>query len=86
MILLVHRLFETDRAVLTRWQRRAEHLLVDEYQDTNRVQYLLVRALSAASDNLCVVGDEDQSIYPLARRRHSQHSGFRAGFSEGADL
>jgi DNA helicase II / ATP-dependent DNA helicase PcrA len=63
LILLVHRLFENAGDVLTRWQRRAKHLLVDEYQDTNRVQYLLVRALSAASGNLCVVGDEDQSIY-----------------------
>ena len=63
LLLLVYRLFETDREALRRWQRRAEHLLVDEYQDTNRVQYLLVRALSAASGNLCVVGDEDQSIY-----------------------
>ena len=56
-------LFEEHPEVLTRWQSRAEHLLVDEYQDTNRVQYLLVRALSASSGNLCVVGDEDQSIY-----------------------
>jgi DNA helicase-2/ATP-dependent DNA helicase PcrA len=63
LILLVHRLFETAGDVLARWQQRAKHLLVDEYQDTNRVQYLLVRALSAASGNLCVVGDEDQSIY-----------------------
>ncbi|MBV8773398.1 MAG: UvrD-helicase domain-containing protein [Deltaproteobacteria bacterium] len=63
LLLLTYRLFETDRAVLTRWQGRAEHLLVDEYQDTNRIQYLLVRALSAATGNLCVVGDEDQSIY-----------------------
>ncbi|MBV8055864.1 MAG: UvrD-helicase domain-containing protein, partial [Deltaproteobacteria bacterium] len=63
LLLLVYRLFETDREVLRRWQRRTQHLLVDEYQDTNRVQYLLVRALSAASGNLCVVGDEDQSIY-----------------------
>jgi DNA helicase II / ATP-dependent DNA helicase PcrA len=63
LLLLVHRLFETNREVLIRWQQRAEHLLIDEYQDTNRVQYLLVRALSAASGNLCVVGDEDQSIY-----------------------
>jgi DNA helicase-2/ATP-dependent DNA helicase PcrA len=63
LLLLAHRLFETNREVLIRWQQRAEHLLIDEYQDTNRVQYLLVRALSAASGNLCVVGDEDQSIY-----------------------
>ena len=56
-------LFEEHPEVLERWQSRAQHLLVDEYQDTNRVQYLLVRALSARSGNLCVVGDEDQSIY-----------------------
>ncbi len=57
--LLFHRLPE----VLERWQRRATHLLVDEYQDTNRVQYLIVKELAARSGNLCVVGDEDQSIY-----------------------
>jgi ATP-dependent DNA helicase UvrD/PcrA len=56
-------LLENHPEVLERWQRRAEHLLVDEYQDTNRVQYLIVRALSARSGNICVVGDEDQSIY-----------------------
>src|SRR6516164_1019899 len=56
-------LFEQNREVLARWQSHADHLLVDEYQDTNHVQYLLVRALSARSANLCVVGDEDQSIY-----------------------
>ena len=63
LLLNVHEIFERDPGVLLRWQSRAEHLLVDEYQDTNRVQYLLVRALSARSANLCVVGDEDQSIY-----------------------
>jgi DNA helicase II / ATP-dependent DNA helicase PcrA len=56
-------LFERFPEVLERWQRRAAHLLVDEYQDTNRVQYLIVKALAARSGNLCVVGDEDQSIY-----------------------
>ncbi|HLK85594.1 MAG TPA: UvrD-helicase domain-containing protein [Candidatus Binataceae bacterium] len=63
LLLNVYEIFERDPGVLLRWQSRAEHLLVDEYQDTNRVQYLLVRALSARSANLCVVGDEDQSIY-----------------------
>ena len=49
LLLNVHEIFERDPGVLLRWQARAEHLLVDEYQDTNRVQYLLVRALSARS-------------------------------------
>ncbi|HTQ25805.1 MAG TPA: UvrD-helicase domain-containing protein [Candidatus Binataceae bacterium] len=63
LLLNVHEIFERDPGVLLRWQSRAECLLVDEYQDTNRVQYLLVRALAARTSNLCVVGDEDQSIY-----------------------
>jgi ATP-dependent DNA helicase UvrD/PcrA len=61
--LLTYILLREHADVRERWQRRAEHLLVDEYQDTNHVQYLLVRALSERSGNLCVVGDEDQSIY-----------------------
>ena len=56
-------LFQRFPEILEKWQRRATHLLVDEYQDTNRVQYLVVKALAARSGNLCVVGDEDQSIY-----------------------
>ena len=63
LLLLTYRLFEREPDALARWQARAAHLLVDEYQDTNRVQYLIVRALSARTGNLCVVGDEDQSIY-----------------------
>ncbi len=63
LLLLTYRLFEREPGALARWQARAAHLLVDEYQDTNRVQYLMVRALSSRTGNLCVVGDEDQSIY-----------------------
>jgi len=46
-----------------RYASRCLHLLVDEYQDTNRPQYLLVKALASVHRNVCVVGDEDQSIY-----------------------
>ena len=63
LLLQTYRLLRDNPEALARWQRRAHYLLVDEYQDTNRVQYLLVQALSSLSGNLCVVGDEDQSIY-----------------------
>jgi len=64
LILLVVRLFREHPEVLARYHRRAAHLLVDEYQDTNRAQYLLLRLLAAGErPNVCVVGDDDQSIY-----------------------
>src|SRR6266576_3491323 len=48
---------------LAYWQRRFEHVLVDEFQDTNAAQYRLVKLLAADHRNLCVVGDDDQAIY-----------------------
>ncbi len=57
------RLFEEQPETLQRYQDHYRYVLVDEYQDTNRVQYLLVHALAATHRNICVVGDPDQSIY-----------------------
>ncbi len=59
----VLQLFEQFPEVLNRYQERYKYLLVDEYQDTNRAQFDLLKYLSAKTDNICVVGDEDQSIY-----------------------
>ena len=63
LLLLTVELFRRFPAVLAYYQQRWQYVLVDEYQDTNRVQYDLVRQLSAKHNNLCVVGDPDQSIY-----------------------
>jgi DNA helicase-2/ATP-dependent DNA helicase PcrA len=56
-------LFEQHPGVLAKYQGRWQQILVDEYQDTNRAQYLLCNLLSAKHRNLAVVGDDDQSIY-----------------------
>lgn len=63
--LLLHMLniFRTDREVLAQYQKRFKYILVDEYQDTNAVQYLWLRLLAQERKNICVVGDDDQSIY-----------------------
>lgn len=57
------RLFETCPDVLAKYQEQFLYILVDEYQDTNHAQYRLVHLLSKNHQNLCVVGDDDQSIY-----------------------
>lgn len=57
------RLLADNPTVLGKYQDRFQYILIDEYQDTNRPQYLLTRHLAASHQNLCVVGDDDQSIY-----------------------
>ena len=56
-------LLRDSAAVREKWQRRFQYIHVDEYQDTNRVQYELLRLFVGPHHNICVVGDEDQSIY-----------------------
>ncbi len=63
LILKVIELFQKDKEILKYYQNRFKFILVDEYQDTNRAQYILTRLLAGKHRNLCVVGDDDQSIY-----------------------
>ena len=63
LLLEAVRLLKSSAEVRERYQRRYEYLLIDEYQDTNRPQYELIKLLAGPRHNVCVVGDEDQSIY-----------------------
>lgn len=63
LLMLAARLFEKDGETLEKYAKRFRHILVDEYQDTNRVQYQIVKMLGGGAADVCVVGDDSQSIY-----------------------
>ncbi|MBO4563252.1 MAG: UvrD-helicase domain-containing protein [Clostridia bacterium] len=63
LLVVTVKLFESCPEVLEKYRRRFRYVLVDEYQDTNLIQYAIVRLLTEESRNICVVGDDDQSIY-----------------------
>ena len=62
ILLLTDKLFQ-NREILEKIQERFKYIMIDEYQDTNKIQYEIIKKLAAKTRNLCVVGDEDQSIY-----------------------
>ncbi len=63
LLLHILNIFRMHHDVLAQYQQRFKYILVDEYQDTNQVQYLWLRLLAQTRKNICVVGDDDQSIY-----------------------
>lgn len=75
-------LFKTDAEVLNYYQDRFKYIMVDEYQDTNTVQFQFVSLLAAKYRNLCVVGDDDQSIYRFRGANIGNILGFEKVFPE----
>ncbi len=63
MLVMCHQLFTQRPDILSAWQRKFQYILVDEFQDINKVQYEIVRMLARPEDNLFIVGDDDQSVY-----------------------
>ena len=63
LIFMTVKLLQENEDIRTQYQRKFKYILVDEYQDTNHLQYLLASLLAGGYENLCVVGDDDQSIY-----------------------
>ncbi len=63
LLLNAVKVFEADEAALLEYQQRFRYIMVDEYQDTNQIQYKFVKMLAESHNNICVVGDDDQCIY-----------------------
>lgn len=80
ILLFSVKLFREYPEVLHSYSERFRHILVDEYQDTNMVQYTLVKMLSSVHQNICVVGDDDQSIYSFRGANHENILNFERDF------
>jgi len=80
------RLFDEDERLLARYQDQYRYILVDEYQDTNKVQYVLVTALAGRWHNLFVVGDPDQSIYGWRQADITNILNFKDDFPETTEI
>ena len=76
MVVLCNELFAARPDILSAWQRKYQYILIDEFQDINRLQYQVVRRLAEPENNLFVVGDDDQSIYRFRGARPEIMLGF----------
>ncbi len=82
LLLKVYELFETNEDILKKYQKKFKYILVDEFQDTNTIQYKIVKLLARESRNLFVVGDDDQSIYSFRGTNYENISLFKEDFPE----
>ena len=85
LLLETVRLLKSSGEVRERYNRRYRYLMIDEYQDTNRPQYELMKLLTGPEGNVCVVGDEDQSIYSWRGADIRNILEFEKDFPEGPD-
>lgn len=82
LLLITNLLFRDHPEVLERYQKRFDYILVDEYQDTNFAQYLIIKKLAAGHNNICVVGDDAQSIYSFRGARIENILSFQKDYPE----
>jgi DNA helicase II / ATP-dependent DNA helicase PcrA len=82
LLLNTNILFRDHLNVLDKYQRKFKYILVDEYQDTNFAQYLIIKKLSALHKNICVVGDDSQSIYSFRGAKIENILNFKSDYQE----
>ena len=76
MLVMCYRLFRERKDILSAWQRKYQYILIDEFQDINRIQYEVVKMMALPGNNLFIVGDDDQSIYRFRGARPELMLGF----------
>lgn len=81
LLILPIKLFEQNKDVLKKYQDRFNYVLIDEYQDTNEAQYKFTKMISAKNKNICVVGDENQSIYSFRGSNYRNILNFEKDYS-----
>ena len=86
MVLLCHELLQSDRDLLIQYQNKFRYILIDEYQDINRMQFEVVRLLCGKENNLFVVGDDDQAIYGFRGSRPEFMLEFKNYFPEAKEI
>ena len=82
LLILPIKLFNEHPDVLKRYQEEFKYILIDEYQDTNRAQYILVKQISAKYKNICVVGDDAQSIYSFRGANYKNILNFEKDYQD----
>ena len=80
MLVMCYELFQARPDILAAWQNRYKYILIDEFQDINRLQYEIIRLLAKPEDNLFIVGDDDQSVYRFRGARPEIMLGFEKDY------
>ncbi len=86
VLIEAYHLLKRDRRLLHVLQGRFQYVMVDEFQDTNPLQYELIKMIAHPHDHLCVVGDDDQTIYAFQGARHEIILGFEKQFKEAQSI
>lgn len=86
MLIMCYELFTQRPDILSAWQRKFQYILVDEFQDINRIQYEIVRMLALPENNLFIVGDDDQSIYRFRGAKPEIMLGFMKDYPDAKQV
>lgn len=82
LLVMPIKIFNDNKQALKYYQEKFQYILIDEYQDTNQVQYILTKMLSAKNKNICVVGDGDQSIYSFRGANYQNILNFERDYKD----